>query len=301
MAGGKRSKHKNGSSSRSTVDPRFLNVEDQAAYKWYKSARLTHFKIINPRTLTYPDDVRSSQTMWTEKLAKFSFWTVLHVHKITFKPVQDRSSSLLFGGSRGIFIGISPRFAACFKRKQKELGSLPASEGSKRRGTKEDVTTRGMEHSITSSHYLPWIFSSTLKILGSIVAPEYKLRLGVKNSDVRRWFGGGKMLGGGLAERRASGGSPAERRASSVDLTERRALSRTSGFRWWSGRMSGLRWWSGRTSGLRWWSGRTSGLRWWFGGTPASGGGPTVVRQNSGGGQGGARRQERSPISLLIP
>ncbi|KAL0914785.1 hypothetical protein M5K25_015164 [Dendrobium thyrsiflorum] len=55
-----------------------------------------------------------------------------------------------------------------------------------------------------------------------------------------------------------------------------------SSLSWWSSRMSGLSWWSGRTSGLRWWSGRTSGLKWWSGDTPVSGGGPTVVRQNSG-------------------
>ncbi|KAL0926305.1 hypothetical protein M5K25_002521 [Dendrobium thyrsiflorum] len=43
-----------------------------------------------------------------------------------------RSSSLLLGGSKGIFISIKSRFSACFRRNQKELDFLPASGGSKR-------------------------------------------------------------------------------------------------------------------------------------------------------------------------
>ncbi|KAL0924790.1 hypothetical protein M5K25_005648 [Dendrobium thyrsiflorum] len=44
------------------------------------------------------------------------------------------------------------------------------------------------------------------------------------NSGVIRWFGGGTMLGGGPAERRASGGGPTECRASNGGPAERRAL-----------------------------------------------------------------------------
>ncbi|KAL0910488.1 hypothetical protein M5K25_021476 [Dendrobium thyrsiflorum] len=63
-----------------------------------------------------------------------------------------------------------------------------------------------------------------------------------------------------------------------------------------------------QNSGVEWWSGGGSAELWhrvavwrWFGRTPASGGDPAVVRQNSGGGRGGVRRQERSPIFLLVP
>ncbi|KAL0907846.1 hypothetical protein M5K25_022290 [Dendrobium thyrsiflorum] len=54
MAGGKRSRQEKGSSSKSNADPRFLNAEEKAAYDRYKSVGLTHSKIINPCTLSYP-------------------------------------------------------------------------------------------------------------------------------------------------------------------------------------------------------------------------------------------------------
>ncbi|KAL0904103.1 hypothetical protein M5K25_026177 [Dendrobium thyrsiflorum] len=87
---------------------------------------------------------------------------------------------------------------------------------------------------------------------------------------VERW-----ALGGGLLERRSSSGGLAEHRALGGGPLERRALGGGPAER--------------RPSG-----GGPADRR-------ASGGGPTVVRQNTGGGRGGARRQERSPISLLVP
>ncbi|KAL0903287.1 hypothetical protein M5K25_027656 [Dendrobium thyrsiflorum] len=54
MAGGKRSRQEKGSSSRSNVNPCFINAEDQAAYNRYKLVGLTYSKIINFRTLSYP-------------------------------------------------------------------------------------------------------------------------------------------------------------------------------------------------------------------------------------------------------
>ncbi|KAL0926137.1 hypothetical protein M5K25_004531 [Dendrobium thyrsiflorum] len=88
-----------------------------------------------------------------------------------------------------------------------------------------------------------------------------------------------RASGGGPAERRASGGGPAERRALGGSPEEHRALG---------GGPEECRALGGGPAEL-WrqvvvwrWFGRTLGLRWWSGGTPASGGGPTVVRQNSG-------------------
>ncbi|KAL0927639.1 hypothetical protein M5K25_001832 [Dendrobium thyrsiflorum] len=54
MAGGKRSRQEQGSSSKSKADPCFLNVEDKASYTRYTSAGITVSKIINPVTLSYP-------------------------------------------------------------------------------------------------------------------------------------------------------------------------------------------------------------------------------------------------------
>ncbi|KAL0919153.1 hypothetical protein M5K25_011227 [Dendrobium thyrsiflorum] len=48
-------------------------------------------------------------------------------------------------------------------------------------GTEEDVTTRGGERSITSSHYLSQAFSSVLKISWFIVSPEYQLQLWIQS------------------------------------------------------------------------------------------------------------------------
>ncbi|PKU66469.1 hypothetical protein MA16_Dca018171 [Dendrobium catenatum] len=52
--------------------------------------------------------------------------------------------------------------------------------------------------------------------------------------------------------------------------------------------------------GLKWWFDKSSGLIWWSGRIWQKSGPPVVARRNSGDGRGGARRQERSPISLLL-
>ncbi|KAL0926156.1 hypothetical protein M5K25_004549 [Dendrobium thyrsiflorum] len=110
------------------------------------------------------------------------------------------------------------------------------------------------------------------------VEPQVVVRQNVvvrRHSGVRWWFGRTSASGGGQAERRASGGGPAEHRASDGGPAERRA------------------------------SGGGPAEPRALGGGPAErralGSGPAVVRQNSDGGRGGARRQERSSISLLIP
>ncbi|PKU61609.1 hypothetical protein MA16_Dca021230 [Dendrobium catenatum] len=54
MAGGKRAHHPAGSSSRATLDPRFLEADDQAAYQRYKMASITISWAINPNHLSYP-------------------------------------------------------------------------------------------------------------------------------------------------------------------------------------------------------------------------------------------------------
>ncbi|KAL0921675.1 hypothetical protein M5K25_008772 [Dendrobium thyrsiflorum] len=116
----------------------------------------------------------------------------------------------------------------------------------------------------------------------------------------RRALGGGptesRASNGDLAERRASSGGPAERRASGGGPAERRATgggpAERRDFRWWSGRTSGLQVVVRQNVGPRVVVRQNVG---------PSGGGPAVVRQNSDGGRGGAKGQERSPISLLIP
>ncbi|PKU83982.1 hypothetical protein MA16_Dca006457 [Dendrobium catenatum] len=55
MAGGKRVRQTFRSSSRATLDPRFREVEDQAAYSRYKECGITLSRIINPAHLSYPD------------------------------------------------------------------------------------------------------------------------------------------------------------------------------------------------------------------------------------------------------
>ncbi|PKU81536.1 hypothetical protein MA16_Dca007643 [Dendrobium catenatum] len=54
MAGGKRVRQASGSSSRATLDPRFREVEDQAAYHRYKECGIILSKTINPVHLSYP-------------------------------------------------------------------------------------------------------------------------------------------------------------------------------------------------------------------------------------------------------
>ncbi|KAL0921315.1 hypothetical protein M5K25_008376 [Dendrobium thyrsiflorum] len=54
MAGGKRSRKEQGSSSSGKSDSRFVSEEDKAAYDCYKTAGLTLSKTINPATLSYP-------------------------------------------------------------------------------------------------------------------------------------------------------------------------------------------------------------------------------------------------------
>ncbi|KAL0925413.1 hypothetical protein M5K25_003738 [Dendrobium thyrsiflorum] len=54
MAGGKRSRKEQGSSSSGKSDSRFVSEEDKAAYDRYKTAGLTLSKTINPATLSYP-------------------------------------------------------------------------------------------------------------------------------------------------------------------------------------------------------------------------------------------------------
>ncbi|PKU59738.1 hypothetical protein MA16_Dca021072 [Dendrobium catenatum] len=54
MAGGKRVRQASESSSGATLDPRFIEVEDQAAYRRYKECGITLSRIINPTHLSYP-------------------------------------------------------------------------------------------------------------------------------------------------------------------------------------------------------------------------------------------------------
>ncbi|PKU64168.1 hypothetical protein MA16_Dca005091 [Dendrobium catenatum] len=54
MAGGKRIRQASGSSSRDTLDPRFREAEDQAAYHHYKECGITLSRTINPVHLSYP-------------------------------------------------------------------------------------------------------------------------------------------------------------------------------------------------------------------------------------------------------
>ncbi|KAI0513543.1 hypothetical protein KFK09_009568 [Dendrobium nobile] len=54
MAGGKRIRQASRSSSRATLDPRFREAEDQAAYHRYKESGITLSRIINPAYLSYP-------------------------------------------------------------------------------------------------------------------------------------------------------------------------------------------------------------------------------------------------------
>ncbi|PKU76108.1 hypothetical protein MA16_Dca023742 [Dendrobium catenatum] len=54
MASGKRVRQASRSSSRATLDPRFREVEDQAAYRRYKECGITLSRTINPSHLSYP-------------------------------------------------------------------------------------------------------------------------------------------------------------------------------------------------------------------------------------------------------
>ncbi|PKU70657.1 hypothetical protein MA16_Dca018734 [Dendrobium catenatum] len=53
MAGGKRVRQDSESFSRATLDPRFREVEDQAAYHRYKECGITLSRTINPAHLSY--------------------------------------------------------------------------------------------------------------------------------------------------------------------------------------------------------------------------------------------------------
>ncbi|PKU83983.1 hypothetical protein MA16_Dca006458 [Dendrobium catenatum] len=55
MTGGKRVRQTSGSSSRTRIDPRFREAEDEAAYHRYKECGITVSRIINPAHLSYPD------------------------------------------------------------------------------------------------------------------------------------------------------------------------------------------------------------------------------------------------------
>ncbi|PKU62495.1 hypothetical protein MA16_Dca028434 [Dendrobium catenatum] len=54
MAGGKRVRQIFGSSSRARIDPRFREVEDEAAYHRYKECGITVSRIINLAHISYP-------------------------------------------------------------------------------------------------------------------------------------------------------------------------------------------------------------------------------------------------------